>query len=87
MTDLLFKVFWIIFGFYFLIFYKAYLKDDFAKYPFWIAHYGQLYRPRIDNKWHFWQYSCEGNVNGIKANVDFNVFNGSKADLEALCKK
>ena len=68
-------------------YYKKYLKDDFGDYPFWIAHYGQLYRPRIDSKWHFWQYSCEGNVNGIKAHVDFNVFNGTKAQLLSLCKK
>lgn len=68
-------------------FYNNFLKDDFSSYPFWIAHYGQLLKPRVENEWQFWQYSCEGRVNGIKAHVDFNVFNGTKLELLKFCKK
>ena len=37
--------------------------------------------PRGWFKWTFWQYSEKGRINGINANVDLNVFNGSLEDL------
>ncbi|MDR3713397.1 MAG: GH25 family lysozyme [Puia sp.] len=65
-------------------FYKQYLKDDFDKYPLWVAHYLQKERPRIYRDWNFWQHSEGGRVNGIVTRVDFNVFNGDSADFRKL---
>jgi len=37
--------------------------------------------------WTFWQYSQTGQVPGISGAVDLDVFNGSLAQLQALCQK
>jgi len=57
-------------------------------YPLWLAQYPntyvegqQPYLPRGWFKWMFWQYSEKGSVNGINANVDLNIFNGTLDEL------
>ncbi len=69
-------------------FYKNHFADqpEFKPYCFWIAHYyvTDLDMPD-DSKWHFWQHSDRGNVNGINEPVDFNVFYGDEAALRRLC--
>lgn len=65
-------------------FYKKYFNEGFEEYPLWIAHYLEPDKPRISNKWVFWQHSETGRVNGIKSPVDFNVFYGDKEDFEEL---
>lgn len=69
-------------------FYKNHFADqpEFKPYCFWIAHYhvADLDMPD-DSKWHFWQHSDRGNVNGINERVDFNVFYGDSATLRKLC--
>lgn len=62
----------------------AWAKD----HPLWLAQYPNQYAPgmlptlpRGWFRWTFWQYSEKGRVNGINANVDLNLFNGS---LQAL---
>lgn len=69
-------------------FYKRYFADqpDFKPYILWIAHYHveELSMPD-DAKWHFWQHSDEGHVNGINEKVDFNVFYGDSAALRRIC--
>ena len=65
-------------------FYQKYFQQGFEEYPLWIAHYLQPNKPRIDNTWLFWQHSESGRVNGIKAPVDFNVFNGDSSDFYDL---
>jgi lysozyme len=69
-------------------FYKNYFADneDFKGYRFWIAHYhvSDFDMPG-EEKWHFWQHSDRGNVNGINEPVDFNVFNGDSVALRKLC--
>ncbi len=62
-------------------FYQRYFQKGFEDYPLWIAHYLQPDKPRIDNKWMFWQHSETGRVNGIKTPVDFNVFYGDSTDF------
>lgn len=62
-------------------FYQKYFQTGFEDYPLWIAHYLQPDKPRIENKWMFWQHSESGRVDGIKAPVDFNVFYGDSADF------
>jgi lysozyme len=37
--------------------------------------------------WTFWQYSQSGEVPGVPGSVDLDVFNGSLAQLQALCQK
>lgn len=69
-------------------FYKRFFADneDFKGYRFWIAHYYVTdFDMPGDQKWHFWQHSDRGNVNGINEMVDFNVFNGDSAELRRLC--
>ena len=69
-------------------FYKRHFagNEAFSGYRFWIAHYyvTDLEMPG-DEKWHFWQHSDKGNVNGINEPVDFNVFNGDSAALRRIC--
>lgn len=68
-------------------FYETYIAGKFDGYPLWVAHYLQRERPRINRKWHFWQHSETGRVNGIDALVDFNVFNGNSIEFENLLLK
>ena len=65
-------------------FYKQFLKDDFDRYPLWVAHYLQKERPRIYRDWNFWQHSEGGRVNGIVTRVDFDVFNGDSTEFRKL---
>lgn len=62
----------------------AWAKD----YPLWLAQYpnqytsgSQPFLPRGWFKWTFWQYSEKGQVNGINANVDLNLFSGTLEEL------
>ena len=62
----------------------AWAKD----YPLWLAQYPNQYvegskpfLPRGWFKWTIWQYSEKGRVNGINADVDMNVFNGTLEEL------
>jgi LysM repeat protein len=57
-------------------------------YPLWEAQYPNSYAPGMMPylpkgwfAWTFWQYSDKGQVNGINAAVDMNVFNGTIDDL------
>ncbi len=65
-------------------FYNKYLGAAFNDYPLWIAHYREKRAPRIGRPWIMWQHNESGRVNGIRAFVDFNVFNGDSADFKAL---
>ncbi|MCC6459470.1 MAG: glycoside hydrolase family 25 protein [Saprospiraceae bacterium] len=69
-------------------FYKNHFANepDYKPYCFWIAHYyvTDLHMPD-DSKWHFWQHSDRGTVNGINEPVDFNVFYGDSASLRRMC--
>lgn len=66
-------------------FIEDYLADDFAAYPFWIAHYYQNeIAPPDSVRWLFWQHSDKADLLGIKGGVDANVFNGTKQELQKL---
>lgn len=65
-------------------FYERYLNGFFDDYPLWVAHYLQPHQPRITRDWTFWQHSEQGRVNGIRARVDFNVFNGDSVSFRSL---
>ncbi|HEY2982348.1 MAG TPA: GH25 family lysozyme [Anaerolineales bacterium] len=60
-------------------------------YPLWLAQYPFQFSPGMMPplprgwfKWTFWQYSDKGQVNGINASVDMNLFNGSLEELYKL---
>lgn len=68
-------------------FYENFLAGKFDDYPLWIAHYLVQDKPRIQRHWTFWQHNEKGHVNGIDANVDFNVFNGDSTGFTKLLIK
>lgn len=67
-------------GLYFnLNWYKNYIDSSLLKHDYWIARYG-LNNGKIDDKYKpnvgecGWQYTSKGRVDGIKGNVDLDVF-------------
>lgn len=61
-----------------------YLDDAiFQHYPFWIAHY-DVDRVAYKGPWHFWQFSDQGQLPGVKGHVDLDVFNGTLDELIGL---
>ena len=68
-------------------FYDNFLAGKFDDYPLWVAHYLAPGRPGIHRNWIFWQHNDKGRVNGIDADVDFNVFNGDSAAFRILLLK
>ena len=68
-------------------FYNTHLKGDFKDYPLWIAGYfdhDRFYNEFI-TPWILWQHSESGKVDGIRGNVDFNVFKGDLEKLKKMC--
>ncbi|MEL6719894.1 MAG: GH25 family lysozyme [Bacteroidota bacterium] len=67
-------------------FYNKYLAGHFDEYPIWIARYNSR-KPTLADRtdWQFWQYGSKGKLDGVKGDIDFNVFRGSLEDLESLC--
>lgn len=66
----------------------AWSKD----YPLWLGWYPYNFtpgmRPRLPRGWFtwtIWQYSKDGQVNGINAEVDMDLFNGTLKDLYDFC--
>lgn len=68
-------------------FYNNVLGKQFDDYPLWVAHYLVKDKPRITRNWVFWQHNETGQVNGIEAYVDFNVFNGDSTAFKNLLIK
>lgn len=67
-------------------FFNRYLAKNLDGYPVWVARYTSIWNPEIaqGHTWSFWQYGNRGRLQGIDGDVDFNVFNGSAADLKSL---
>jgi lysozyme len=68
-------------------FYENFLAGTFDDYPLWVAHYYVQDKPRIKRSWLIWQHNEKGQVNGIDAFVDFNVFNGDSTAFKKLLVK
>lgn len=68
-------------------FYNTYLKGSFEEYPLWIAGYfdHDRFYNEFNTPWILWQHSERGKVDGIRGNVDFNVYKGSLEKLKNLC--
>ncbi len=67
-------------------FYNTYLVGSFDDYPLWIAGYfdHDRFYNEFTTPWILWQHSERGKVDGIRGNVDFNVFKGSLEKLEKM---
>lgn len=64
--------------------YYRYVKENFSDYPLWIRC-TQFEPDFLD--WEFWQYSDKGQLEGYYGEepcIDFNVFRGTKEELEQL---
>jgi lysozyme len=68
-------------------FWNENMTGGFSRYPLWVAEYG-VSAPKSVNGWSgwtFWQYSQSGSIAGVNGGVDLDYFDGSPADLAALC--
>ncbi|MFN8297909.1 MAG: GH25 family lysozyme [Chitinophagales bacterium] len=66
-------------------FIEDYLQDQFADYPFWIAHYYRDELTADENiNWVFWQHSDKADLLGINGKTDANVFNGGEEAFRKL---
>jgi len=62
-------------------YYNKYIKNETEKeYPLWLCDFRR--RPKSNHS--FWQKSDQFKLAGVNGTVDFNVFNGSKWELERL---
>jgi len=62
-------------------YYKLYLKSRLhTKCKLWIVDYNN----KPDCNWTFWQTTNKFKIAGIRGNVDFNLFNGSKKKLKRI---
>ena len=59
--------------------YLTHARDILRNYRVWIARYGE-YKPEV--RLVFWQLSPDGRVEGIRGDVDINVFNGYQDQWE-----
>lgn len=61
--------------------------EEFSEYPLWLAYYNPTLPTEIPGGWDevtFWQYSDQGEVDGIYSNVDLNTYYGTDEQLQAL---
>ena len=68
-------------------FFNRHLVGRYSDHPVWIARYSSWRNPKLNSKqeWQFWQYGNQGKLEGIEGPVDFNIFKGSKKELEQYC--
>jgi GH25 family lysozyme M1 (1,4-beta-N-acetylmuramidase) len=60
----------------------------FGSYPLFVAAYNNTSPGTLPSgwsKWTLWQYTSSGSVSGVGTDVDRDVFNGTAAQLAALC--
>ena len=60
-------------------FFREYLMNEFSDTKIWIRNI--FNRPTLPDyrKWHIWQFTNRGRINGVDTYVDLNVFNGDKS--------
>lgn len=66
--------------------YTRFIKDNFGDFPLWICSFTDWHPFEDNTSWTFWQYSHKGEVDGIKGDVDENVYNGTFQSLKSLNK-
>lgn len=70
---------------------KYLTNSEFAKYDLWIAEYG-VEKPELPTTWAdkgytIWQRSSHAKEEGVKGNVDQDIFNGTIEEFNALLKQ
>lgn len=65
---------------------------EFSDRPLWIADYNGGTAPTMPlpggwKDWTFWQYTGNGQVDGVSTPIDLNTFNGDKGELLALTRQ
>lgn len=67
--------------------YKDFLAGELPEYKIWIRDI--YWSPSLPDgrEWAFWQYTDRGKLWGIEGFVDFNVFNGGRAEFGALLER
>ncbi|GAB3780878.1 glycoside hydrolase family 25 protein [Spirosoma horti] len=66
--------------------YKRYIKDNLGEYPLWIADYSAKHLRSYDaDKLYLWQHNQSGWVQGIRGQVDFNVFVMDEDRMKDIC--
>lgn len=64
--------------------YDTYFAGEEIDNPFWICDIYEKPELTDSRRWHFWQYSFKGRVNGISGDVDLDVFGGTPEELASL---
>jgi lysozyme len=63
------------------------MQDSFHRYPLWVRSVAGHPSTRYGSRdWRLWQYTATGKVNGIKGDVDLNVFSGSSAEFDRFAR-
>lgn len=66
---------------------KHYLNNPaFDRYRLWIAQY-RIEKPENDMDWSIWQFTDRGHLEGIRGNVDLNVFRDSQKSFSSFLMK
>ena len=68
-------------------FYNIVLVDQFQNTPLWVREYKGKPSLKNDPKWHFWQHTNQGSIQGITTTVDLNVFNGDEYAWQMFLEK
>lgn len=58
--------------------YKKYVERRLSLLPLWICSFTDV---PDDIQWTLWQYTHSGSVDGVKGNVDINIFNGDYMEM------
>lgn len=67
--------------------YDEYIKGEFEQYPIWIRDVFLPPKLSDNREWMFWQYSERGRVDGIRTDVDLNLFRKDMNELNSLLSK
>ncbi|WP_420150902.1 glycoside hydrolase family 25 protein [Spirosoma sp.] len=66
--------------------YRRYIKGNLDEYPLWIADYSTKHLRRYNaDKLYLWQHNQNGWVQGIRGQVDFNVFVMKEDRMQEIC--
>ncbi|GAB3714883.1 hypothetical protein GCM10027592_54990 [Spirosoma flavus] len=66
--------------------YRRYIKGNLDEYPLWIADYSTKHLGSYNtDQLYFWQHNQRGWVQGIRGQVDFNVFVMDEKRMPEIC--
>ena len=65
-------------------FYNIVLAGEFEQTPLWVREYKGPPKLKNNPKWHFWQHTNQGHIQGVSTRVDLNVFYGDLKQWNAF---